>query len=72
MQRLEANCAVRPLYGSLGVKGLNEYNKMALPKFKLHLCVYRETVWHSESKEPLHEVIVLRHGVRHFYSCYFY
>ena len=23
MQRLEVSCAVRPLYGSLGVKGLN-------------------------------------------------
>jgi len=25
MQRLEVSCAVRPLYGSLGVKGLNNF-----------------------------------------------
>ena len=30
MQRLEVNGAVGPLYGSLGVKGLNELNTAVL------------------------------------------
>ena len=41
---------------------------MTSPKFKLRLCVYCETVWLSESEEPLHEVSVLRHGVHHLQS----
>jgi hypothetical protein len=30
---------------------------------KLHLLMYRETVWHFESKERLGEVCVTRHRV---------
>ena len=36
----------------------------------LHLHVYRGRAWHSESKERLAEVWVLRHREYHLYSCY--
>jgi len=32
MQRLEVSCAVRPIYGSLGVKGLNSSKKLSTHK----------------------------------------
>ena len=36
---------------------------------KLHLRVCCITLRHSESKEPLGKVCVLRHGVLHLQSC---
>jgi hypothetical protein len=32
MQRLEVNCAVRPIYGSLGAKGLREEHALKVCK----------------------------------------
>jgi hypothetical protein len=39
---------------------------------KLHLPVYRETVFYFEIKERLGKVCVLRHGVRHLQPCLYF
>jgi hypothetical protein len=36
---------------------------------KLHVHAYRETAWHSDSKERLDKVCVLRNGVCHVQCC---
>ena len=38
MQRLEVSGAVRPLYGSLGVRGLNAHSVQQLGDIKLPAC----------------------------------
>ena len=40
MQRLEVSGAVRPLYGSLGVKGLNKYFNIWWEYWRDYLLTY--------------------------------
>jgi len=41
MQLLEVSGAVRPLYGSLGVKGLDVFGVLALWACACQLCVFQ-------------------------------
>jgi hypothetical protein len=43
MQRLEVSCAVRPIYGSLGAKGLTSNNCTLCPHCICVFCIYLRT-----------------------------
>jgi hypothetical protein len=42
-----------------------EGRTVVMAETKLHIRVYRETVWHFEGKQRLGKLGALRHGVRH-------
>ena len=67
MQRLEVSGAVRPLYGSFGVKGLNDF------LIQIHLDLKARVIWatcdNCSSKIDLlltSHRIVIRHMANHY------
>jgi hypothetical protein len=57
MQRLEVSCAVRPIYGSLGAKGLNT-NSL------LHVSAPQECHLQGAQTDPAETACILRHLFR--------
>jgi hypothetical protein len=60
MQRLEVSCAVRPIYGSLGAKGLNCY------------LFFRFLIFFHSLLESIHVSFLLDKIDCLEYSCYFH
>ena len=60
MQRLEVSGAVRPIYGSLGVKRLtNVMHKIFFyNKFLIRLYMFRALCTHQEDKIVLYGVVI--------------
>jgi replication-associated recombination protein RarA len=52
MQRLEVSGAVRPIYGSLGVKRLSEINSKYMRKKKMDKYVGQKHLWEQNTQKP--------------------